>query len=306
MIQKPLVSVVMPVYNTEDYVAESIDSILAQTYTTIELICINDGSTDSSESILRQKEHEDNRVSVYTTQNRGVSAARNLGMAKAKGSYLHFMDSDDMLIPTAIETMVKNLEETDAPVCFCESTVRYEGALAEKFKMNYTYQHLESRLYQTEDLLRLERLFVQPCLMLLKRSFVEEHQLQFLEGFYHEDELFNALIVTHADRISIIKQSLHLRRVRPKSIMTDPALLEKRQVSYREVAARIHRLKGQTKSPAKQAYLSKKAIANYLYYLGLMTYRLDALRDVLQDPLSVREKAELCLRYVKLRFKNRR
>lgn len=303
MIEKPLVSVVMPVYNTEKYLADSIDSILEQTYTNIELICINDGSTDSSEIILRQKEQEDSRIVVYSTQNKGVSAARNFGMAKAKGDYLHFMDSDDMLIPSAIETMVNNLEETDVPVCFCESTVRYESSLEEQYTMNYTYKRLENRIYRTEELLRTEPLFVQPNLMLLKRLFVDTHQLQFLEGVYHEDELFNALIINHADRISVIKQSLHLRRVRLKSIMTDSTLLAKRIISYRQVAFHIHQLQFKTRNSIKKSYFSKKAMANYMSYLRLTDYRFASLRHILQDPLLLREKMILCLRYVKKRFK---
>src|SRR6516162_2388311 len=94
----PIVSVVMPVYNTEAYLADAIGSILAQTFTDWELICVDDGSSDCSLDVLRRYERADSRIRVISRSNTGVARARNEGMALARGRYIAAMDSDDVAL----------------------------------------------------------------------------------------------------------------------------------------------------------------------------------------------------------------
>jgi glycosyltransferase involved in cell wall biosynthesis len=103
-----LVSVIVPVYNTEKYLTECIDSILAQTYQTIEVILVDDGSTDQSAEIAVQKSREDPRISVIRQMNQGVGSARNQGVKMAQGDYLSFIDADDWIEPDMIEQLVKS------------------------------------------------------------------------------------------------------------------------------------------------------------------------------------------------------
>lgn len=110
MKENPLVSVVMPVYNTSQYLQKSIGSILQQKYQNIELLCVNDGSTDNSLAILKKYAAQDNRVKVIDKQNEGVSKARNTGIENANGEYICFIDSDDAMPVNAIQTMVDTLK----------------------------------------------------------------------------------------------------------------------------------------------------------------------------------------------------
>lgn len=91
------ISVIIPVYNVEKYLSACLDSIISQEFQDIEIICINDGSTDGSPAILEQYVLKDERITVYTQKNAGLSAARNAGLEKAAGEYIYFFDSDDVL-----------------------------------------------------------------------------------------------------------------------------------------------------------------------------------------------------------------
>ena len=99
------ISVIIPVYNTEKYVEECIESVLAQTYTDFELILIDDGSEDNSREICREMGRKDDRIRLIQMEHRGVSAARNAGMDAAVGKYLFFLDSDDMIHPQLLEAL---------------------------------------------------------------------------------------------------------------------------------------------------------------------------------------------------------
>lgn len=112
----PAVSIIVPVYNVEKYLAECLDSLLAQTMQDFEIICVNDGSKDGSAEILKQYEAKDSRISVITQKNQGVSAARNAAVKKAKGEYLYFMDSDDVIKPETLEILWDHIQETRADI----------------------------------------------------------------------------------------------------------------------------------------------------------------------------------------------
>lgn len=113
-MKKPLISIIIPVYNAEKYLRECINSIVNQTYENIEIITINDGSSDSSLEVLNNYSKEDKRIKVYTKQNGGVSSARNFALKKAKGDYIMFVDSDDYLTNNnVLQELVDNLDECD-------------------------------------------------------------------------------------------------------------------------------------------------------------------------------------------------
>ena len=113
------VSVIVPVYNAERYLGYSINSILSQTYTGIEVILINDGSTDNSLKICNNYAHIDPRVKVIDIKNGGVGHARNIGIENASGYYLQFVDSDDVIAPDMIETFVHAIELYSKDIVFC-------------------------------------------------------------------------------------------------------------------------------------------------------------------------------------------
>lgn len=111
---KDLVTVLIPVYNRQAYLAECLDSVLAQTYDHFEILLIDDGSTDRSVAICRDYQQKDPRIRLHLADHGGVSAARNLGLELAQGEYVFFMDSDDAIHPCLLESMVESLRTTDA------------------------------------------------------------------------------------------------------------------------------------------------------------------------------------------------
>ena len=113
----PAVSIIIPVYNTEKYLRECLDSVLAQTMTEIEVLCVDDGSTDSSLAILREYAAKDPRLTLYTQDHQFAGAARNLGIKHAVGKYLLFLDSDDVFDPQLVEKSYNRAEETEADIC---------------------------------------------------------------------------------------------------------------------------------------------------------------------------------------------
>ena len=215
-----LFSVIIPVYNVEKYLRACLDSVLNQTFSDWEAVCVNDGSTDGSAAILREYAAKDNRFLVVEQPNAGLSAARNTGLKHAVGDYVLFLDSDDWLETNALETLAGNLDGEDL-VCF--SGRRY----LELEDCSLPADQLEERVYQSgmdyyneNALQRRDFAFVCVVLRLYKRSFLEENGLRFKEGIFHEDNLFTPLACYYARRVKVINRCLYDYRVRDNSITT--------------------------------------------------------------------------------------
>lgn len=119
MNKQPLISVIVPVYNAENYIAKCIESILEQTYNSFQLIVVNDGSSDNSPAICNSYAEKDSRITFVSQENKGVSAARNAALDVSRGDYITFVDSDDYIVPDALERMLDYLREYDADLCIC-------------------------------------------------------------------------------------------------------------------------------------------------------------------------------------------
>ena len=113
----PLLSVVIPVYNAEEYVEECIRSVFAQGIENIEIICVDDGSSDRSVAVLQKLAEQDRRIRVVCQENRSAGAARNHGMKYARGTYVHFLDADDRVREEIYQKAVERLEDTGADIC---------------------------------------------------------------------------------------------------------------------------------------------------------------------------------------------
>ena len=119
---KQLISVIVPVYNSEKYLKECINSILHQTYENIEIIIINDGSTDNSLLISQELQKEDKRIKIINQKNSGVSYSRNKGIQEATGEYIMFVDSDDFIVQNYIELMYKEITKNNYDACISGMT----------------------------------------------------------------------------------------------------------------------------------------------------------------------------------------
>ena len=148
----PKVSVIIPVYNTEKYVRQAVESILLQTLKDIEIIIVNDGSTDGSMTILEELAAQDERVKLFSQENQGLSVTRNVGLSHSTGEYVYFMDSDDLLVSdTLLKCYVKCKEENLDFVFFDAESFNDEGTLPEGVFDYKRTDKLEDKVYFTHS-----------------------------------------------------------------------------------------------------------------------------------------------------------
>lgn len=129
--EKPLFSIIIPIYNAEEYIEECINSVLCQSYERFEVICVNDGSTDRSLEIIQKYAEQDHRIIIVTTENNGLPAARNEGIKLASGQYIQFLDSDDYLKTDALEHISDAAEKNDYPDIIYSNVVFLKGTKAD-------------------------------------------------------------------------------------------------------------------------------------------------------------------------------
>lgn len=138
MEMEVLISIIIPIYNVGPYITACVQSIASQTYRNIEIICVDDGSTDESANLVDALAIKDDRIRVYRKENGGQSSARNYGIEKAKGEYIHFVDSDDMLSPYTIESLYLACLKTQSKLSVCKFTKRkdnLESFISEKYEL---------------------------------------------------------------------------------------------------------------------------------------------------------------------------
>lgn len=187
MKNSPLVSVIIPVYNVEKYLSHCLNSVLGQSLRDIEVICIDDGSSDDSLAILRDYEKQDERVRVIAQTNLGVSAARNAGLDVAKGEWVAFVDSDDEVMPDIWKTLLVEAGNEDAIYFSAEEVVMKDGArrVVESGYFDVKFKGLWK--LRDEDLFRLSMTVWDK---LFRRSKIEESRIRFPHGVYFEDNVF--------------------------------------------------------------------------------------------------------------------
>ena len=215
------VSVILCVYNEEKYVRKAIESILNQTLTDLELIIINDGSTDSTLDIIES--YGDDRIRVVSQENIGLGASRNKGLKLAHGDYLTFLDGDDWFSPEALEESYNKavLDETDILMFQMINYDDDSGRIYENdwFNLNSFDESFDGIVFSPSDTKDfLFDLSVSACQKLYKTSFVKKSNVKFPEGIYFEDMPFFFEIYLKAERISILRKHFYYRRKHSKSI----------------------------------------------------------------------------------------
>ena len=224
---EPIVSVIIPVYNTEMWLEECLESVVHQTLQDIEIICVNDGSTDRSLEILRIYAESDSRVRIVCQENKGLSEARNTGVRAASGEYLYFMDSDDTLEPNALEICVDDMNRRDLEyICFNMAAFGNDPECA-KFAGDINHRYFkrtldDSKVFTGPELfaeLRQQEGYISPaqsCMM--RRSAFLEHDLWFHPGILHEDEPWMLTVLMSLKRCGCVNRILYMYRIRGNSI----------------------------------------------------------------------------------------
>lgn len=214
---EPVVSVIIPVYNVENYLRQCLDSVAAQTLDDIEIICVDDGSTDASPQILREYAQKDSRFLILRQENAGAGAARNRGLDTANGKYLSFLDADDFFEPDMLQLAYEKAKADRADFAVFQSDQYYTEE--KQFKdVSWTLRVKEIPPYtpfnqraMTDNIFKV---FVGWAWdKLYDRQFVLEHQLRFQEQRTSNDMLFVFSAVAIAKRITVVKKVLaHQRR----------------------------------------------------------------------------------------------
>lgn len=216
MENQPMVSVIVPVYNNEAYLKEGLDSLLAQTMQDIEIICVDDGSTDHSYHILKEYAKNDSRIKVIKQKNRGAGAARNTGFLAATGEYVYFFDSDDLCDEHLFEKTLAVAQREDADiVCFNFDRFDAEGNRA--VRKGYHAEWLPPTVTVFNYLICPDRILSvinpTPWNKLIRRTFIEENNLKYEEITSTNDITFASVCAAKAERIAVHNDVLYHYRV---------------------------------------------------------------------------------------------
>lgn len=211
------VSVIVPVYNAAGYLSQCLNSILHQTLISIEVICVDDGSTDNSLEILKKYQEKDSRLVVRTQKNQFAGIARNNGMKIARGKYLIFWDADDFFAPTALEKMFNKCERDNADICVCGGNRYYEGIGLEVYteaylnKKRIPEQIPFNRTTNPDHIINFTTVMIWN--KMYRRSFVEQNDLRFQGRRNGNDVFFSVCALFLANRITVVDENLVCYRI---------------------------------------------------------------------------------------------
>ena len=211
-----LVSIIIPVYNTSSYLKKCVDSVLGQTYQSIEIILVDDGSTDDSYRLCKEIEAEYNSVYVIHKENGGLSSARLAGFEVCHGDYVQFVDSDDYIEPTMIEKLVTAIMNNQAELAICGYIEINAGV-----KTNHLLPFKNNVMEGKDDIVNN---YIQPltgisenginipgflCIRLHKRSLIQKHFFGSENKYFAEDHVFDLLYSDYVERIAIVNEPLY-------------------------------------------------------------------------------------------------
>lgn len=212
------VSIIVPVYQVENYIRQCVDSILAQTFTDFELLLVDDGSKDNSGQICDEYALMDQRVKVIHKENGGLSDARNCGLDQAVGNYFMFVDSDDYIAPTMLECLHKTLVNKEADIAVCNFLYFFEEDRKRDFSTNMKSEVLSgAEIFYTRKNERNYGIWTVAWNKLYKRKTLGEVRFRF--GKYHEDEFWANDIYQMDIKVVTIPECLYYYRQRGNSIM---------------------------------------------------------------------------------------
>ena len=218
-MKKPDISVIVPVYNVERYLKQCLESIINQTYSNIEIICVNDGTKDKSREILEEYRKRDSRIKIIDKKNGGLSSARNAGLEVAQGEYISFIDSDDWIEETMIEKLYRNITSLGTDIAIC-AVHQYDEKKKEiddsnkYYTLEYFDKSFDNRSFTYEE---TKPFIMDVCVMawnkLYRRSLIDQEEARFPNGLIFEDGPFFFTLFFKARGVSIVREYLYYYRV---------------------------------------------------------------------------------------------
>lgn len=225
-MEKHKVSIIIPVYNAEKYLNKCLDSIFTQSYQNIEVICINDGSTDSSKRILDlYKLKYSDKMFFKTIDNSGQANARNKGLELSTGEFVMFVDSDDCIDINMIEQMMIRQNKNNADMVICGIDRIFDGNFSSKIK-NFKYDtplafHELATIYSHPEILCF--ITFAPYAKLIKRDFLLHNNISFVKGYIYEDLMFTQQLLSNNPTIENCENKYYKYYVRENTTMTSKA-----------------------------------------------------------------------------------
>ena len=215
MKKNPKISVIIPSYNAEKYIGECLDSVLSQTYKNLEIIVIDDGSTDKSFTIAKSRK----KVKVIKQKNMGVSVARNTGIDTATGDYIHFIDADDKLLNNDFyENVIHNIGNSDVAVV---------GVVDEKYGNKPVEKYCDVKIYHSkQSKITISKVARRPAVwrFVFRRDFLIKNNMRFEVGrITSQDVMFSIPAIYYANAITTIPNAFYWYRRAPLGAMRDPA-----------------------------------------------------------------------------------
>ena len=224
------VSIIIPVYNVEKFLVQCLDSVIGQSLKDIEIICVNDGSTDNSLQILEDYADKDDRIKIIDKKNAGLGAARNTGLEYVTGEYVGFVDSDDWVDKNMFKKLYENAKFHSSDIVMCPMTVVNEGKqpLDNKYYeycslkcFNEDFYNIPFNSKETRDI--IFKIAVNAYNKIYKTEFLNQINAKFPEGLIFEDNPFFYQTFLNAKKVSLIKDSLYFHRInRMDSITSKP------------------------------------------------------------------------------------
>ena len=285
MKRTPKISVIVPVYNTADYIGSCLESILKQTLDDIEVIVINDGSTDDSLDIIEDFAGRDERILFRSKEHSGLSDSRNLGIELACGDYLAFIDSDDWIDGDALEKLYKHAQDKSADLVlfryrFYEDTGRTrETKPLEKF-LNYGGENIT--LNTCPGLMSIS---TSSCVKLFSRKMVKKYNITYPPGLNYEDWPFCYMAYYHAENIALLDESLYNYRTRSNSIIS---LCDSVMFDYFKIFSIIEDFfnKHPVSAPVIHRYAQKKISTLLILYSRIDSPYKRAFFDKVRDTMN--------------------
>ena len=202
------ISIIIPIYNCEEYLEECLNSIVNQTFKNYEVIMINDGTKDNSVSICNKYKKKYSFKFIDRKDNKGLAYTRNEGIRNATGTYIMFLDSDDLLYESALEILYKNIKANNADVVISKINSFNSKGTYGYYSDKYLKKNQSTTLLNNKKLINC----ISVCAKLYKKDLLKD--IKFIENTYHEDNYFTLKVLTKSNKINILNKYTYYRRIR--------------------------------------------------------------------------------------------
>lgn len=259
----PRISVIVPIYNSEKYLEQCINSILHQTYKDFELILVNDGSDDRSGEICEKYEQQDKRIRYIWRENSGVSSTRNLGMSIAVGEYITFVDSDDFIGPYILDRLLDN------PADFSMCGYELYDDLKKKIQKQYLCDKFDGNIHDFTEKISdylSPPFLLGPCFKLFKKQIIKDNEIEFpLDLSYGEDAIFVLSYLMFCEKISVSSYIGYSYRKHGSDSLSGKLLLDEIDINAR-INVLLEKLLEKNKTAEKDNIVSSRMLECFLAF----------------------------------------